>query len=148
MVHKSRYDVLRLYLKENMCSIEQNQVPRLARTPATERVFTEVCQAFANVYLEYVVLCTQAGARGASMAEKKKQLTELIQPVVGQDRLDAAEAFPPLRRVLVEDLLSIKIRKPSSGVSFQSQQRFACPAKVGLGCLVPYQGENIRPPQP
>lgn len=59
---------------------------------------------------------------------KAKRLTELIQAVVSQDRLDPAEALPPLRRVLVEDLSSTHIRNPPSGVSFQFQQPFECSA--------------------
>ena len=66
------------------------------------------------------------GARGRDGRELQRRtdetLTELIQAVVGQDRLDPAEALPPLRRVLVENLSSTRIRKPSSGVSLQFQK--------------------------
>lgn len=70
------------------------------------------------------------GARGRDGRELQRRtdetLTKLIQAVVGQDRLDPAEALPPLRRVLVENLSSTRIRKPSSGVSLQFQQPLEC----------------------
>lgn len=51
---------------------------------------------------------------------KAKRLTELIQAVVSQDRLDPAEALPPLRRVLVEDLSSTHIRNPTHRAALAS----------------------------